>query len=172
MTGRSLVAAGLVLATALAVAWASLGPAQATTWAPFFGPTDFYRLAPTAPSANGDTHAQYNVFPPSANVSGLFGRAITFGDADVVTASAAGIPNVGAYVGQLASIAQLGLANGGCGEGGSTVPVTFGLVDANVAVSASPMTPGVTSAVISDGTTTSFTVATAGGGGPDRPVGL
>ena len=51
MTGRYLAAAGLVLATALAAAWSSWTPAEATTFNPFFGPPDFYRLDPTTPGS-------------------------------------------------------------------------------------------------------------------------
>jgi hypothetical protein len=39
MTGRLLLAAGLVVTTALAMAWGSGSPAQATTFNPFFGIT-------------------------------------------------------------------------------------------------------------------------------------
>jgi hypothetical protein len=128
MTGRLLLAVGLVLTTALAVAWGSGGRAQATTFNPFFGPPDFYRLDSTSPGAYSDIQARFNILPPSANFSPHFGGLVTFGDSDVFVADSAGIPGTGAYVGRLQSTAQLGLANEGCSN---QIPVTFELVEAN-----------------------------------------
>src|SRR5438132_8532923 len=128
MTGRLLLAVGLVLTTALALAWGSGDTAQATTFNPFFGPPDFYRLDPTTMGAYPDVHAQFNILPPSANVSPHFGGLISFGDSHIYVADAAGIPGTGAYVGRLQSTATLGLANEGCN---SQVPVTFELVEAS-----------------------------------------
>jgi len=64
---------------------------------------------------------------------------VTFGDANVAVADAAGIPGVGAYVGSLSAVWTLGLANEGCN---SQVPVTFDFVDANIGVLARPFTNG------------------------------
>ena len=127
-----------ILAVALAVMWASPRDSQANTFNPFFGTTDFYTLVPTTTGSNSDIHTQFNVNQPSANFSGLFGRAITFGDSAVFNASAAQIPGVGAYMGQLSSVATLGLANEGCN---STVPVTFNFVEANVDTAAVSIHP-------------------------------
>src|SRR4029450_6374659 len=128
MTGRLLLAVGLVLTTALAVAWGSGDRAQATTFNPFFGPPDFYRLDSTSPGAYSDIQARFNILPPSANFSPHFGGLVTFGDSDVFVADPAGIPGTGPYVGRLQSTAQLGLANEGCSN---QIPVTFELVEAN-----------------------------------------
>src|SRR5437899_3611961 len=105
-----------VFAAAVAIAglWSAPRSSEANTFNPFFGPTDFYNFSTQSPGGNPDIHAQFNVLAPSANFSGLFGRAITFGDSDVFNASAAQIPGVGAYMGQLSSTATLGLANEGC----------------------------------------------------------
>ena len=65
--------------------------------------------------------------PPSANFRPLFGGAITFGDPDLVIAGDAAIAN-GAFIGRLATVAILGLANDGCNQ---QVPVTFNFVEAN-----------------------------------------
>ncbi len=159
MTRKPLVLFFILAAVTLAAVWVSPHDTQATTWAPSFGPTDFYRLDPLTTSANSDIHTQYNVPAPSANFSGLMGRAITFGDPDVFTASAAQIPGVGAYMGQLQSTAQLGLANEGCN---SQIPVTFNFVEANVTVSTLAMTPNVTlTSAIGTGDTT-FTYTSTG----------
>ena len=159
MVKKLLLLSAIVGVIALAVAWASPRASEATTWNPAFGSTDFYRLVPSTPGANGDTEAQYNVNAPSANFSALFGRAITFGDSDVVTASAAGIPNTGAYIGELASVAILGLANEGCNQ---SVPVTFNFVDANVLVDDLAMTPNVTLTGALTAGATSFTYTSTG----------
>ena len=136
---KVLAPSGLLLVISLIAVLASASGSQATTFNPFFGPTDFYRLDPLTPSANADVHAQFNIVSPSANVSGLFGREITFSDADVVTANAAGIPGTGAYIGSLSSVMTLGLANEGCI---SQVPVTFTFVEASVSTAARPFTHG------------------------------
>jgi Thrombospondin type 3 repeat len=128
MSGR-LVAVGLVVVIAFAVGEVSPGPGQATTWNPFFGPPDFYRLDPTTPGANSDVHAQFNITPPPANHTDLFGGRITFGDPDVFVANAAGIPGTGAYVGDVQMVATMGLANEGCN---TPVAITFNFVEANV----------------------------------------
>src|SRR6266550_6479346 len=148
-----------MLAVALAVMWASPKDTKASTFDPFFGPTDFYTLTDTNLNAHPDIRAQFNVLQPAANFSGLFGRAITFGDPAVTNASAAAIPGAGAYMGQLDSVAYLGLANEGCN---TVVPVTFNFVEANTAVTALPMTPGVTlTSAITSGAT-SFTYTSTG----------
>ena len=158
MTGRYIAAVGLVLATALTVAWASHGPAQATTFNPFFGPPDFYRLEPTTAGANADVHAQFNVLPPSANFSPHFGGSITFEDSNLVIAGDQGIQN-GAYVGQLETVADLGLANDGCNN---EVPVTFNLMEANTVAGASAMSPNVTLTAAINNAVTSFTYTAPG----------
>jgi hypothetical protein len=127
MTGRFLAVAGIVLATALAAAWASWTPAHATTFNPFFGPPDFYRLDPTTPGSNADVHSQFNILPPSANFSPHFGGSITFEDGDVSIASPADIPGTGAYIGAIQTTATFGLANEGCN---TDVTTTFSLVEA------------------------------------------
>jgi len=113
---------------------------------------------PGTAGANADTEAQFNVNAPSANFSALFGRAITFGDSDVVTASDAQITN-GAYMGELSSVAILGLANEGCNQ---QVPVTFNFVDANTVASALAMSPGVTLTGAITNAATSFTYTSTG----------
>jgi len=118
-----------ILAVALAVMFASPRDSKANSFNPFFGPSTFYDLSDKSPGGHPDTLAQFNVNAPSANFSGLFGRAITFGSSAVTQATAAQIPGTGAYMGQLTSVAQLGLANEGCN---STVPVTFNFIEANV----------------------------------------
>ncbi len=156
------IAALVVLAAAWASPWSSRD-AQASDWNPFFGPVDFYRLDPSTPGAFGDTHAQFNDFAPSANFTALFGGAITFGDGDVFTASAADIPGTGAYMGQLDSVATLGLINSGCNN---DIAVTFNFVDANVALtppgSALAMTPNVTLTAGINDTVTTFTYTSTG----------
>ena len=117
------------------------GSSEAHFWSPFFGPTDFYRLAPTAvsPAAQPgagtypDIHAQYNVFEPSSNFTALFGGAMTLGGGtnpanDVLQANAAGIPDTGALIGNLTAGSILGLLGEGCN---SPVPVTFRFVESN-----------------------------------------
>jgi len=120
------VFAGVV---AIAGFWSAPRTSEANTFNPFFGQTDFYSLSDTSPGGHGDIHAQFNVLSPSANFSGLFGRAITFGDNEVFNASAAQIPGVGAYMGQLSSTAYLGLLNDGCS---SPIGVNFNFVEANI----------------------------------------
>jgi len=158
MIRKLFLLSAIVAAIALAAVWASPRDSEATTWTPFFGPSDFYRLDPLTPGAATDLHTQFNVNAPSANFSGLFGRAITFGDSDVFVADAAGVPGTGAYIGSLSSVAILGLANEGCN---STVPVTFNFVEANVATTARPFTNGGAMTVggggIADATTTTMT---------------
>src|SRR5438128_3692084 len=124
-----------VFAAVVAIAglWSAPRTSEANTFNPFFGPTDFYSLSDTSPGGHADVHAQFNVNLPSANFSGLFGRAITFGDPEVFSASAAQIPGIGAYMGQLQSTARLGLANESCS---SPIGVTFNFVEANVDTSA------------------------------------
>ena len=149
-----------ILAVALAVMWASPKDTKASTFDPFFGPNDFYTLTDTNLNAHPDIRAQFNTLQPSANFSGLFGRAITFGDPAVTNASAAAIPGAGAYMGQLDSVAYLGLANEGCN---TVVPVTFNFVEANTAVTALAMTPGVTlTAAIASSGVTSFNYTSTG----------
>jgi hypothetical protein len=136
---KVLVSVGLVLGISLIGVLASPSGSQATTFNPFFGPTDFYRLDPLTPGANPDVHAQFNITAPSANVSGLFAREITFGDADVVTADAAGIPGTGAYVGSVSSTLILGIANESCN---TLTPVTFNFAEAGVSTTTRPFTHG------------------------------
>src|SRR6266542_6532026 len=131
MKRKCLLAVGLVLATALAAAWASGGPAEATTFNPFYGPPDFYRLDPTTQNTPSDVHAQFNILPPSANYSPHFGGLMGFEDSDVFIASSADIPGTGAYVGRVESVAQLGIGNEGCNTQ-PQAPVTFNLVEASV----------------------------------------
>ena len=116
-------------------------PAEATTWNPFLGPSDFLSLSSTVLGAHADLREQSNILAPSSSFSGLFGRSITFSDSDVFHASASQIPGVGAYIGQVSSVGIFGLANEGCN---SVVPFTFNLVEANVDVQALAMTPNVT----------------------------
>jgi hypothetical protein len=137
MTGRLLLAVALVLTTALAMAWGSGGPAQATTFNPFFGPPDFYRLDPPNSSAHADVHAQFNIPPPSANFSAHLGGLLTFEDSDVVIAGSADIPGTGAYMGRLETVATLGLSNEGCN---ADTPITFDLIEAEVSMMARPFT--------------------------------
>ena len=144
MTGKTVAAIGLAAMTALAAAWASGGATQATTFNPFFGPPDFYRLDPPAPGANPDVRAQFNILPPSANFSPHFGGSITFEDAGLpplftgLFIGGPSIPN-GAYVGRLDTVARLGLANEGCN---SDVPIAFDLVEASTSTAARPFTNG------------------------------
>src|SRR5207244_11819870 len=105
------------------------GTGEANTSNPDVGGTAFYTLSDTSPGGHGDIHAQFSVLAPSANFSGLFGRAITCGDNEAFNASAAQIPGVGAYMGQLSSTAYLGLLNDGCS---SPIGVNFNLVEANI----------------------------------------
>src|SRR6266567_937250 len=125
MTGRLLLAVGFAVTTALALAWGSGGPARATTFNPFYGPPDFYRLDPTTPGSNPDVHAQFNILPPSANVSPHFGGQIGLDDADVSIASAGDIPGTGAFMGHVDSMATFGIANEGCN---TQTSITFNLI--------------------------------------------
>jgi len=102
-----------VILCALAALWASPRSSEATVWNPRFAAPDFYTLLPNSPGANSQVRAQFNVDAPSANFTGLFGGAITFGSAKVLQSADADIPGHGASVGQLTSVAQLGLSNGG-----------------------------------------------------------
>src|SRR4029453_19058991 len=129
MKRKLLLFSALAAVIAIAGLFASPRGSEANQFNPFFGPTAFYNLSNTAVNANPDINTQFNVLPPSANFSAQMGRAITFGDAAGFNASAAQIPGVGAYMGQLSSVAQLGLANEGCQ---SPVAVTFNFVEANV----------------------------------------
>src|SRR6266545_3677160 len=129
MRKKLLALVGLLVLVALAAMWATPRSSEATTFSPFFGPPDFYRLDPTTAGANSDVHAQYNIFAPAGNFTGLMGGAFTLGDPAVSVSDAATIPNVGAYVGQLDSTATLGLLNNGCF---SPTPVTFNFVESNV----------------------------------------
>src|SRR5438034_4895823 len=159
MTGRLLLAVGLLLTTVLAMAWGSGAHARATTFNPFFGPPDFYRLDPTTSGAYSDTHAQFNILPPSANFSPHFGGLITFGDSDIYVADSVGIPGTGAYVGRLQSTALLGLANEGCN---TQLDMTFELVEANTETSALQMTPNVTLTSAITSSQAPFTYTSAG----------
>ncbi len=49
-----------MLAVALAVMWASPKDTKASTFDPFFGPTDFYTLTDTNLNAHPDIRAQFN----------------------------------------------------------------------------------------------------------------
>jgi hypothetical protein len=157
-TGRIVAAIGLAAVTALAAIWASAGPTQATTFNPFFGPPDFYRLDPTTAGANSDVRAQFNVLPPSANFTRLFGGSITFSDWDVLVTGGAAIVD-GSYVGELESVATLALANEGCT---SKVPVTFNMIDANTTVGALAMSPNATLTAAITTVATSFAYTSAG----------
>jgi len=149
-----------ILAVALAVMWASPRDTKAQTFDPFFGPNDFYSLSDLSLNAHPDIRAQFNLLQPSANFSGLFGRAITFGDPAVSNANAAAIPGAGAYMGQLDAVSYLGLANEGCN---TVVPVTFNFVEANTAVTSLPMTPAMTvNGTVPSGTTVTFTYTSTG----------
>src|SRR6266545_3422430 len=139
MRKKLLALVGLLVLVALAAMWATPRSSEATTFSPFFGPPDFYRLDPTTAGANSDVHAQYNIFAPAGNFTGLMGGAFTLGDPAVSVSDAATIPNVGAYVGQLDSTATLGLLNNGCF---SPTPVTFNFVESNVVTTARPFTNG------------------------------
>jgi hypothetical protein len=83
----------------------------------------------TAPNTNPDIQFDFNIPAPSANFSTQPGHLVTFGDQNVLVANAASVPGVGAYMGSLNAVWQMGLANEGCN---SLVPVTFDLVDAGV----------------------------------------
>src|SRR6266542_4984717 len=137
MSKKFLALAGIAVTIVLTAFMAMPRGTEAHIWSPFFGPSDFYRLEPTTISANAspgvgtypDIHAQYNVFAPSPNFTPLFGGAMTLGDADVATATAAGIPNTGAIVGSLTAGSILGIAGEGCN---TLVPVTFRFVEGSV----------------------------------------
>ncbi len=177
MKRKLLLLSAFVAVIALATFWATPRSSEATTWNPFFGPTDFYRLTPLTPNTPTDLHAQFNVFAPSTNFSALMGRAITFGDTDVFNASAADVPGTGAYIGALDSVAILGLANEGCN---SVVPVTFNFVEASVDGGGAASTAarlftnpaggmtvgGAGLPSVADDTLTDFTYTTAGGVDP------
>ena len=120
----------------LAVAWASPREGEATTFNPFFGPLDFYRLNPTVLGANSDTVAQFNILQPSSNSSPPFG-SITFADSDLFIADSATIPGTGAYMGRIDTVQTVGLANEGCN---SVVPRTFDLVEATTDTTALSIT--------------------------------
>ena len=96
--------------------------------------------------------------PPSANFSPHFGGSITFEDSNLVIAGDQGIQN-GAYVGQLETVADLGLANDGCNN---EVPVTFNLIDANTVTGVSTMSPNVTLTAAVNNAVTSFTYTSTG----------
>jgi hypothetical protein len=127
MNKRLLTLLAFVAVVALAALWASPRDSEATVWNPRFVATDFYTLLPSTPSAFSQTRAQFNVDPQSANFTALFGGAMTFGDAAVHTGTDADIPT-GASIGQLTTVAQLGLSNGACN---TPTPVTFDFVDAS-----------------------------------------
>ena len=91
-------------------------------------------MSPTTPGADSDVRAQFNIFSPSANHAPL--GNINFADSDLFIADSAGIPGVGAYIGEMSSVAVMGLANEGCN---SQVPVTFNLVEASVDTTALPI---------------------------------
>ena len=131
---RLSVLIGLTATIALAAAWASPREGEATTFNPFFGPSDFYRLSSTAPGANSDVQAQFNLFEPNSNHAPL--GSINFADSDLSIADSAAIPGVGAYIGEMSSVAVMGLANEACN---SQVPVTFNLVEASVDTAALPI---------------------------------
>jgi Thrombospondin type 3 repeat len=144
---------GLAL-TVLAAVWASPRDSGATTFAPFFGPSDFYTLNPTTPGAYSDHRIQFNILAPSSVQSTEFGGSIVFGDSDITIASSSGIPNVGAYVGETSGVFHMSLGNDGCG---SQVPMMFNLVEANTDPSARSITNGgqmTLSTAVTDSATT------------------
>jgi len=104
--------------------------ARATTFNPqFSSPVAF---SDTMPAGHPDIRVGFDIPPPSA-----LGGAINFSDPALTTATDVQIPT-GAYIGQVASMAKLGLFNGGCN---SNIPATFDLVEAS--------TPATTSVTIS-----------------------
>jgi len=104
------------------------GVADATTFNPqFSSPVSF---SDTAPGGHPDVRVGFDIPPPSA-----LGGAVNFSDPALVTATDAQVPT-GAYIGQVSSIAQLGLFNDGCM---TNVPATFDLVEAST-----PATSAVT----------------------------
>ena len=89
----------ILSAVTLSALWASPRSSEATVWNPRFAAPDFYTLLPSSPGANSQIRAQFNVDAPSANFTGLFGGAITFGSAKVLQSADADIPGHGASVG-------------------------------------------------------------------------
>jgi hypothetical protein len=114
--------------------FAPVTPVRATTFNPQFDVT----LSSTALGANPDVTVNFNLPAPSANFSTQPGHLVTFADSNVQIASASAIPGVGAYIGSLSAVWQLGLANEGCK---TQVPVTFDFVDAEVSPAAKSFTP-------------------------------
>ena len=113
--------AALVLAIASVVMLVSVdGVAYATTFNPLFlAPVSF---SDSTPGGHPDIGISFNIPPPHA-----LGGAVNFSDPALTTATDAQVPN-GAYVGQVSSVAQLGLFNDGCM---TSVQATFDLVDAS-----------------------------------------
>jgi hypothetical protein len=127
-------------AGALALAFALLTGAmaargqvsQATTFNPqFSSPVTFSN---TTFGGNPDITTGFDIPPPSA-----LGGAVNFADPALNTATDTQIPT-GAYIGQINTVAKLGLANEGCL---TDSPVDFDLVEAS--------TPATTSVVIGGG---------------------
>jgi len=103
------------------------GGAEATTFHPqFSSPVTF---SDTTPGGHPDISIGFDIPPPSA-----IGGATNFSDAALATATDVQIPT-GAYIGQVSTVAHLGLFNGGCN---SLVSSTFDLVEAST-----PATTGV-----------------------------
>ena len=133
MKAKLLIAFGIIASMALAAVWASPNNSEASTFAPGAGSITF---STTATGANPDITTNFIVPAGSSNFTGQFGGAITFEDGAVAHADDAAIPD-GAYMGQLQSVATLGLINSGCFNG---TPVIFDFVEATTS-SATIITP-------------------------------
>ena len=126
MKAKLLIVVGIIVSTALAGVWASPGGvAEATKFEPEAAAVAFSTLAV---DGNPDITSIFEVNDPSSNFSAQAGDNINFTDSDVLVASASDIANEGAYMGQLTSTAQLGLAGNGCFNG---ISVTFDFVEAS-----------------------------------------
>ena len=107
MKAKLLIVFGIIVSMALAGVWASPGGvAEATTFNPDQVSVSF---STTALNGNPDIVTTFTVNDPSSNFSAQAGDNVTFTDPAVSIADAAAIPNEGAYMGQLTSLAQLGI---------------------------------------------------------------
>ena len=151
ITGR--IAGGLagILALAAMALPGSDQAAHATTFNPqFSSPVSF---SDTTPGGNPNITIGFDIPPPSA-----LGGAVNFSDPALTTATDTQIPT-GAYIGQINTIAKLGLANEGCV---TDTPVEFDLVEANTQTAALAMTPNVTLTAAITAEASSFTYTSTG----------
>lgn len=132
MKAKLLIVFGIIVSIALAGVWASPNTGEASNFSPSQGPITF---STTATGANPDITTNFLV-PTGANFTGQFGGAITFEDGAVAHAADAAIPD-GAFIGDLQSVATLGLINSSCS---SATPVNFNFVEATTS-SATIITP-------------------------------